>query len=273
MSSARTCARPAAQLQGGNEGGISRRGGRAEVRDLRRPGQVAYGLFAAQRGVHRLIRISPFDSSARRHTSFAQVDVAPLVEGDMDVEINDSDIRVDTYRAPAPAANTSTRPTPPSESPMCPTGIVARSRNEDRRIPRQGDRDADPALPAVGEEELEQRPRGCAGRGKRRSRPSGGRRSTATSSTRPSGQGSPDELRGRGHNRVLDGDINAFVREYLNLVASSDNLASPLRARPRGRAVPSIPMREGVSSLNLATSVAVTLFSLKIADARGRAEG
>src|SRR6185436_9275054 len=62
-------------------------------------GENAYGLFAAERGVHRLIRISPFDSSARRHTSFAQVDVAPLVEGDIDVDIDEGDLRVDTYRA------------------------------------------------------------------------------------------------------------------------------------------------------------------------------
>ena len=50
-------------------------------------GENAYGLFAAERGVHRLVRISPFDSSGRRHTSFAQVDVGPLVEGPGDVYI------------------------------------------------------------------------------------------------------------------------------------------------------------------------------------------
>src|ERR687886_2702551 len=62
-------------------------------------GENAYGLFAAERGVHRLVRISPFDASSRRHTSFAQVDVAPLVDEDVDVQIDDSEVRVDTYRA------------------------------------------------------------------------------------------------------------------------------------------------------------------------------
>src|ERR671919_471767 len=62
-------------------------------------GENAYGLFAAERGVHRLIRISPFDASARRHTSFAQVDVAPLVDEGVDIEIDEADLRVDTYRA------------------------------------------------------------------------------------------------------------------------------------------------------------------------------
>ena len=50
-------------------------------------------------GVHRLVRISPFDSNARRHTSFASVFVSPIVDDDIDIEINDSDIKVDTYRA------------------------------------------------------------------------------------------------------------------------------------------------------------------------------
>src|SRR5688500_6312315 len=62
-------------------------------------GRHAYGLIAAERGVHRLVRISPFDSAKRRHTSFASVDVTPEVEEDVDVEINPDDLRVDTYRS------------------------------------------------------------------------------------------------------------------------------------------------------------------------------
>ena len=62
-------------------------------------GENAYGLFAAERGVHRLVRISPFDSSGRRHTSFAQVDVGPLVEESVAVDIDESELRIDTYRA------------------------------------------------------------------------------------------------------------------------------------------------------------------------------
>jgi peptide chain release factor 2 len=62
-------------------------------------GQNAYGLLAAERGVHRLVRLSPFDSANRRQTSFAAVDVAPLVSDDVDVEILDKDLKIDTYRA------------------------------------------------------------------------------------------------------------------------------------------------------------------------------
>ncbi len=62
-------------------------------------GDNAYGLMSTERGVHRLVRISPFDSAARRHTSFASVDVTPLVEGDVTLEIEDKDLRVETYRS------------------------------------------------------------------------------------------------------------------------------------------------------------------------------
>jgi len=62
-------------------------------------GENAYGILCAERGVHRLVRLSPFDAASRRHTSFAQVIASPLVEDDVDIEIDDSDLRVDTYRA------------------------------------------------------------------------------------------------------------------------------------------------------------------------------
>jgi peptide chain release factor 2 len=62
-------------------------------------GENAYGLLSTERGVHRLVRISPFDSASRRHTSFASVDVTPLIEGDIDLEIDEKDLRVETYRS------------------------------------------------------------------------------------------------------------------------------------------------------------------------------
>jgi peptide chain release factor 2 len=62
-------------------------------------GENAYGLFSAEKGVHRLVRLSPFDAAHRRHTSFALVEVSPLVEDDVAVEIDDADLRIETYRA------------------------------------------------------------------------------------------------------------------------------------------------------------------------------
>src|SRR5205085_4724675 len=62
-------------------------------------GENAYGLFSAEKGVHRLVRLSPFDAARRRHTSFALVEASPLVDEDVDIEIDDSDLRIETYRA------------------------------------------------------------------------------------------------------------------------------------------------------------------------------
>ncbi len=62
-------------------------------------GEYVYGYLKAERGVHRLVRISPFDSNKRRHTSFASVDVIPEITEEIDIEINPSDLRIDTYRS------------------------------------------------------------------------------------------------------------------------------------------------------------------------------
>ena len=66
---------------------------------LKFSGPFAYGYCRSERGVHRLVRISPFDSNARRHTSFASVDVTPEIDDDIQIEIRPEHIRVDTYRA------------------------------------------------------------------------------------------------------------------------------------------------------------------------------
>ena len=79
-------------LQDGDEGGIKE--ATIEIDE-----DYLYGLLSSESGVHRLVRISPFDSNSRRHTSFAAVYVFPIISDDIDINISDSDIRVDTYRA------------------------------------------------------------------------------------------------------------------------------------------------------------------------------
>ncbi len=66
---------------------------------IKASGDYLYGLMRAESGVHRLVRISPFDSGARRHTSFASVWVYPAVEDDIDIKLDDKDLRIDTYRS------------------------------------------------------------------------------------------------------------------------------------------------------------------------------
>lgn len=79
-------------MQAGEEAGLSR----VTVRIV---GPYAYGYAKAERGVHRLVRISPFDTNQRRHTSFASVDVIAEIEEDIDLDIKDEDLRIDTYRS------------------------------------------------------------------------------------------------------------------------------------------------------------------------------
>lgn len=93
-------------------------------------GKFAYGLLKAEKGVHRLVRISPFDAAKRRHTSFAAVDVMPEITDDVEVDLNMADVRVDYYRASGAGGQHINKTSSAVRMTHLPTGIVAQCQSQ-----------------------------------------------------------------------------------------------------------------------------------------------
>jgi len=189
---------------------------------FRASGENAYGLFAAERGVHRLVRLSPFDSAHRRHTSFAGVEVAPVVQDTGEIEINEDDLQVDTYRASGAGGQHVNKTDSAVRITHRPTGIVVQCQNE-----RSQSSNRQTAMAMLRAKLLERSERE---RQEEIAREKGEAQDVNFGSQIRSYVMHPYTLvkdARTGHEmgdvqRVLDGDLDGFVRSYLLTAAGSD---------------------------------------------------
>ena len=181
----------------------------------------AYGLFAAEKGVHRLVRQSPFDSAHRRHTSFALVEVSPLVADEVDISIDDADLRVETYRASGAGGQHVNKTDSAVRITHIPTKIAVQCQNERSQ---SANRNTAMAMLKSKLIELEDRKRA-----EEIAREKGVAQDVTWGSQIRSYVLHPyamvkdhrTSLEVGDAQRVLDGDLDAFVREFLLQTAGS----------------------------------------------------
>jgi peptide chain release factor 2 len=178
-------------------------------------GEYAYGLLSAEAGVHRLVRISPFDSAARRHTSFASLYVWPELPEDVDVEIDDKDIRIDTFRSSGAGGQHVNVTDSAIRITHFPTGIVVSCQNE-----RSQHRNKDSALRVLKARLYDLK---LKEQQAKLDQIGGAKKEIAFGSQIRSYVLHPYQM-AKDHrtkeqvgdvNRVLDGDIDVFIKSYL----------------------------------------------------------
>ena len=184
-------------------------------------GEYAFGLLSAERGVHRLVRISPFDAGGRRHTSFASVAVAPVIDDQVEVEIDEKDLKIDTYRSSGAGGQHVNKTDSAVRITHLPTGLVVQCQNE--RSQHQNREVAMRILRArLFELEREKRERELASIGGEKADIEWG--SQIRSYVLHPYKLVKDHRTGEGTanvDRVLDGDLDAFIYAFLKSRAAA----------------------------------------------------
>jgi peptide chain release factor 2 len=182
---------------------------------FRARGENAYGLYGSEKGVHRLVRLSPFDSANRRQTSFAGVEVSPVVQETADVQIDDDDLQIDTYRASGAGGQHVNKTDSAVRITHRPSGIVVQCQNERSQSSNKAEAMAMLRSKLVELEERRRREEIARERGEAQDVNFGSQiRSYVLHPYTMVKDHRTDHEMGDA-NRVLDGDLDGFVRAYL----------------------------------------------------------
>ena len=178
-------------------------------------GENAYGLYGSEKGVHRLVRLSPFDSANRRQTSFAGVEVSPVVQETADVQIEDDDLQIDTYRASGAGGQHVNKTDSAVRITHKPTGIVVQCQNERSQSSNKAEAMAMLRSKLVELQERTRREEIARERGEAQDVNFGSQiRSYVLHPYTMVKDHRTDHEMGDA-NRVLDGDLDGFIRAYL----------------------------------------------------------
>jgi peptide chain release factor 2 len=184
-------------------------------------GENAYGLYGAEKGVHRLVRMSPFDSANRRQTSFAGVEVSPVVEDVGDVEIDEDDLQIDTYRASGAGGQHVNKTDSAIRITHRPSGIVVQCQNERSQTQNKAQAMAMLRSKLAEKAERERREEIARERGQAQDVNFGSQIRSYVLHPYTMVKDHRTDFEMGDTNRVLDGDLDGFVRAYLLQAANA----------------------------------------------------
>jgi peptide chain release factor 2 len=183
-------------------------------------GENAYGLYGSEKGVHRLVRLSPFDAAHRRQTSFAGVEVSPVVEEASDVEIDDDDLQVDTYRASGAGGQHVNKTDSAVRITHRPTGIVVQCQNERSQSSNRAEAMAMLRSKLVERQERERREEIAREKGEAQDVNFGSQIRSYVLHPYSMVKDHRTDFEMGDTSRVLDGDLDGFARAYLHRAAN-----------------------------------------------------